>query len=124
MIFSIKNKEKLKFFYEDGLKDCSWIPNTFKEFLDFYKDFTFVIPPRCEYMVIFDENRKFIYLDTIYVIRSCRGHGVATEVMKEIVNGPKKVMLFCNRNLISFYEKFGFKPENELAYAILMKEEN
>lgn len=104
-------------FYYDGLKDCSWIPDTYEEFVEKYSSSTFSVTT--EAIAITVEDNTFRYLDTIYVLKEYRNRGIATEIMNHLCK-DKRVVLFCNHELAAFYSKFGFTCE--LPYTVLVKQ--
>ena len=106
-------------FYEDGLKECSWIPDTFKAFLKLCD--TSQIMTGEHAIAIFVMNDNFLYLDTIYVAKDQRGKGYGTEMMGYIIKNARTCII-CNKNLVSFYEKLGFKQDKDLPYAVMIKE--
>ena len=106
--------ETLAIFYNDGLKDCSWIPNTFEEFITYCKTKNVDIDESS--IVITNGDDDFRYLDTIYVLKNFRGKGIATKKINELTG---RVALICNNNLVSFYQKFGFT--NKLPYSIVVR---
>ena len=106
---------ELAHFYDDGLKDCSWIPDTFSDFL-IYCD-TKQLDIDEDSLVITNGDDDFKYLDTIYVKKASRGKGIATQKINKLSG---RVVLICNKNLMEFYKKFGFT--NETPYEIIVKD--
>lgn len=107
---------QLKKFYDDGLKDCSWIPNTFLEFNKVYcKDLT--IDYNDKALVLYSGNENFMYIDTIYVMKNQRGKGIATKLLSEL---SCRVGLICSHDKIDFYESLGFKKPRE--YTVMIKD--
>ncbi len=106
---------ELAHFHDDGLKDCSWIPDVFADFL-IYCD-TKQLDIDKDSLVITNGDDDFRYLDTIYVKKASRGKGIATRKINELSG---RVVLICNKNLVEFYKKFGFT--NETPYEIIVKD--
>lgn len=102
-------------FYQDGLKDCSWIPNTYELFEEYILTKDFVVDN--EALVIFSGDKDFTYIDTIYVMKAHRGKGLATNILKSFHG---RIALICNKDLTDFYKKLGFT--NELPYDIVVKD--
>ncbi len=105
-------------FYKDGLKDCSWIPNTFEEF-KVYASTKHVLLYKT-YMIIYTGDRDFKYIDTIYVLKNFRNRGIATTVLSRFSTDRRTIVL-CNKKLVGFYKKLGYTEE--VPYAIMVKDD-
>ncbi len=108
----------LSTFYNDGLKDCSWIPDTFQEFEKLTKSSKIIIYKQSVLCIIIT-NGNILYLDTIYTLKKHRGKGLATKLMNELT-ANSRVILFCNPKIEDFYRSLGFKSANELPYSIMV----
>lgn len=111
----MENTQELQYFYNDGLKECSWIPNNLDDFLQYCQSKSVNIDN--ESIVITCGDKDFLYLDTIYVIKSRRNEGIATRKILELKG---RVALICNKNLTPFYSALGFT--NNLPYDIVIKD--
>jgi len=102
-------------FYNDGLKDCSWIPDTYDEFVKYCS--TKKVETDGDLLLIANGDEEFKYIDTIYVLKDRRGKGLATEKLKSLSG---RCVLICNKRLTNFYKSLGFT--NDLLYDILVRE--
>lgn len=102
-------------FYEDGLKDCSWIPDSYELFEEYISTKRIILHDKA--MVIYSGDKDFLYIDTIYVMKKFRGNGIATKLLRSFEG---RVALICNRSLTTFYDKLGFKKV--LPYDIVVKD--
>lgn len=109
----------MRIFYDDGLKDCSWIPDTYGEFKRKYANATVeVVEGCCIVITVTDGNTT--YLDTIYVLKEHRGKGIGKKVLERLTKDTRTI-LFCNKALEDFYKELGFKPASELAFSVMVK---
>jgi len=99
-------------FYEDGLKDCSWING---DIFTYCEDMKVSIID--DVLLIYNGNANFKYIDTIYTMKRSRGKGLATKVLSNIKG---RVALICSDKLLDFYKAEGFT--NDLPYNIVIKD--
>ena len=115
----MNKKQQLLEFYNDGLKDCSWIPDTPKEFLAFCELSNVIVSHGV--IVIEVHNSNFLYIDTIYTLKAVRCQQRATKMMARITKSRRGCVV-CNKQLVGQYEKLGFKQDKDLPFAVMIKE--
>ncbi len=105
-------------FYNDGLKDESWIPDTQDEFKEYVKDIRSLSTANT--LILFLGNKRFLYIDTVYTMKKHRGRGKATKLLTDLVKGQRSAII-CSERMIPFYESIGYS--NQLPYTIMIKDE-
>lgn len=121
LITTQADRDQLRRFFSDGLRDCSWLPDNFLELLDFCCRQNVMLTK--DVLVIFMDNGKFTYIDTIYVMRKARNKGLGKTILKYFTD-MSRTCIICNKKLIPFYESLGFKQDNDLPYAVMIKEKD
>lgn len=108
---------KLLEFYNDGLKNHSWIPNSEKEFLEYCNGLTIDIFDNV--LVLSSGNKNFRYIDTIYVLKEHRGKGLGSIALDTMCLNSRTALI-CSDNMLEFYLKKGYKAH--LPYTVVIKD--